>query len=456
MVRGRYDYDIFILGGGTAGSHAALLLAAEGKRVGLAEPNEIGGYEATTGYGLRAPLLEAGRLFSAIRGSGEIGIRGGSVGYNFPTIRDWSMRRDVRAPHVTRENLERAGVRVYGAGARFIGPHELSVGRQHVTSAQFLVATGSVPVVPASISGLDRIGYLTPETAIGLLKPPKSVFIIGGGKTGVEFAGLFASFGSHVSVAEVSPRLLPDEDAEAGDALKRSLEAAGGDVLTSARLTSVSKDGTLHRVTYLRGDVEHIVKAEAVLLAAGREPHCDLGLENAEIDYSPLGIAVNGYLQTSAKHVYAAGSVAGTVRGAEGALTESEAAAANLLRRDKVTPAYASVPRVVYGQPIVARVGVNEADALRKDIAITTARVELAATVAGRAARDPGSVTLVADKKGVLVGATAIARDAGETINSLAVAVEAGMNVEALARLSLAYGSAGEAITAAARTLVRG
>jgi pyruvate/2-oxoglutarate dehydrogenase complex dihydrolipoamide dehydrogenase (E3) component len=452
-LKPKYDYDIFIIGGGTAGVRAAEILALDGKRVGIAEPGKLGGFEANYGYGERAPLVNAAKLYTQIKRANEMGIRGGSVGYNYPTLREWSEQaRQPDRSAVVKQRLEALGVSMYESAARFIGPHEVALGRQHIVSRQFLIASGSSVAVPTTISGLESIAYLTPSTATDLLKPPKSLFIIGGGKTGVELAGLFMSFGTTVYIAEIAPRLLPEEDADASDRLKAEIEERGGEVLSSTRVTSVVKESLMHRIIYLRGDVEHVIKAEHILLAGGRRPNLDLGLENAEVDYTPLGITVSGTLQTSSKHIYSAGSINGTVRGPEGARYEAELAAQNLIKRDKLAASYAALPVVVYSQPSVARVGVNEGEALRKDIACRTATVNLADTVANSAGRTNGFLKLVADKKGIVIGATAVGCSP-DVINSLTMAIAAAMSVSALAHIPFAYGSDGEAVTLAAQKL---
>lgn len=459
MLRNKYDYDFFILGGGAAGVRAAIVLAESGKRVGLAEPKELGGYELNEGYGERAPLVQAANLYARVK-SATNGLRGGSVGYNYPTIREWSRSsnealKPSSGADSLKSQLTKAGVTVYTASARFIGSHEVALGRQHVSSGQFLIATGSEVNVPANIEGLSGVAYLTPGTAADLLKPPKSIFIIGGGKTGVEYAGLFSSFGSTVYIAEIAPRLLPEEDIEAGDAIKKVLESRGSEVLSSTRVTSVSKEGTVHRITYLRGDVEHVVKAEHILLAGGRTPNTDLGLDNAEVDHSPLGVTVGPSLQTSSKHIFAAGSVNGNVRGPEGAVLEAEIAANNMVRRDKLSVTYDAIPTVIYSQPAVARVGVNEGEALRKDIPILVASVDLAQTVSGRAAESTGRIKLIADNKGLLIGAVIVGSHAADAIDALTVAITAKFTIEQLVRTPLSYGSLGEGIQLAARQLLK-
>ena len=130
----------------------------------------------------------------------------------------------------------------------------------------------------------------------------------------------------------------------------------GVTVLTSTRVTKVSKDALMKRVTYTRGDVEQSVKVDEVLLATGKMPMIDIGLENAGVEYTPKGIEVNEYLQTSAKHIYAAGDVLGKYMYTHVALLESRIAAHNMLHRDKHSPLYVAIPRVKHTTPEIASV----------------------------------------------------------------------------------------------------
>ena len=157
------------------------------------------------------------------------------------------------------------------------------------------------------------------------------MFVIGGGAVGLEFARLFSAFGSKVYVAEIAPRLLPREDQEVGELAAKVLsEEYGIKPLTETRVIRVSKEAMAKRVTFLRGREEHSVKVEEILLATGKTPQVDIGLENAGVEYSPLGIEVNDHLQTSAKHIYAAGDVLGGFGLTHVALMESRIVAHNI------------------------------------------------------------------------------------------------------------------------------
>lgn len=443
----KFDYDVVVIGGGQAGTAAARTLAAGGQRVALINDSGLGGRAVRGGDIARRTLLSAARAYREVKDAGDIGIRGGTVGYNYPTLREW--KRGVQATArglVTAASLKDAGIMVIEGNARFVDGHTVSVERRRISAGSFVIATGSVPVVPANVSGLTRVKYLTPETAGDLLKPPKSLLIIGGGTAGVEYAELFTTFGSKVTVAEVSPRLLPREDADAGELVAARLRNRGTEVLTSTRIVSVSREALLYRVTYLRGDVEHVVKAEHVLVAAGATPALDLGLENAGVESTPLGIGVSNGLQTSAKHIYAAGSVTGGATGAAGSAHEGRIAALNLAGRDKLTVNHGAVPRTVRSNPVVAGVGVNEADMLRKDIAATTRTTPAAAVLDGIIDNADGFVRLVADKRGVLVGATLAVDGSDEAIGMLALAIAQKTTVTDLAGLPFLTSGIGELI----------
>jgi pyruvate/2-oxoglutarate dehydrogenase complex dihydrolipoamide dehydrogenase (E3) component len=174
--------------------------------------------------------------------------------------------------------------------AHFLSPNEITVNRRHLSAKNFLVATGAHWAVP-DIQGLDKINYLTPRTILESIRPPKSLFIIGGGGIGVEIAQLMAIFGTKVYIGEIASRLLPHQDAEVGTLFERTLlEQKGITVLTHTRVLAVAKDGINKRVMITRAGVEKTIRVDEILIAAGRTPTVDLGLENATVKYTPKGI----------------------------------------------------------------------------------------------------------------------------------------------------------------------
>jgi pyruvate/2-oxoglutarate dehydrogenase complex dihydrolipoamide dehydrogenase (E3) component len=192
-----------------------------------------------------------------------------------------------------------------------------------------------------------------------------------------------------------------------------------------------------------------------VLVATGRKPNVDLGLENASVAYTPKGIEVNEYLQTSARHIFAAGDVLGQNTETHTALLQSRVAAHNLFSKNKAIPDYTATPRLVFSSPVVASVGLSEDDCLRRDLPISTAIAPLSIIVRSNVSdTSDGFVKIIADKKGVIIGATVVAPAAGEIIHELGLAVKYRMTAVELAETPHAFLSWSEAVRVAASKLV--
>ncbi|PLS80948.1 hypothetical protein CYG49_03675, partial [Candidatus Saccharibacteria bacterium] len=229
-----------------------------------------------------------------------------------------------------------AGITVIEGNAHFISPESITVNRRHFSARQFLIATGSHLAVP-NITGLEQTGYLTYQTALDLFRPPKTLFIIGAGSFGCEMAELFSIFGTRVYLADIAPRLLPNEDLETSELVSDIFtQKRGMTLLTSSKILQVAKEGLLKKVTFQRGGEEHTVKVNEILLATGMMPNTDIGLENADVEYLPKGIIVDKNLLTSNKNIYAIGDVTGGYNYNHVATYESRVAAHNILHRDKV------------------------------------------------------------------------------------------------------------------------
>jgi len=185
-------------------------------------------------------------------------------------------------------------------------------------------------------------------------------------------------------------------------------------------------------------------------------PNIDLGLENASVAYTPKGIEVNEQLQTSVKHIYAAGDVLGRDSHTHTALLESRIAAHNMFERTKATPDYTATPNVIFTFPEIARVGLSEDDCRRRDLAVNKAIAPLSIIARSNTAdfRD-GFVKLITDKKGVVLGGTVVAPSAAELIHEIGVAVKLGLTAKQLADLPHAFLSWSEAIRVAAQKLAQ-
>jgi len=450
-----FDYDLIVIGSGAGGSAAANIVANEGKKVAIIESDTFGGDSPNWSDVPTKALLHAANLYDEACHGAKFGLRSATLGYNYPSIRAW---KDLAVKRTgaggNRHYYESQGIDTFNDVAHFLSPNEITVNRRHLSASNFLIATGSQWVIP-DIAGIDKIKYLTPRTILEEIKPPKSLLIIGGGDTGVEIAQLMATFGTKVYIAEKAGRLLPHRDSEAGDLMERILsEQKGVTVLTHSRVLSVEKDGLLKRAVISRADTEKSIRIDEILVAAGRAPSIDLGLENAGVKFTDKGIDVNDFLQTNVKHIYAAGDVLGRGNHTHTALLESRVVANNILHRTKIAPDYTATSEIVFTNPEIATVGLSEDDCLKRDLPINKAIAPLNIIARSNTSdfRD-GFVKIITDKKGVILGSTIVAPHAGEIIHELALAVKYNLTAAQIADTPHAFLSWSEAVRVAADKL---
>jgi len=450
-----FDYDLIVIGSGAGGSAAATIAARAGKRVAIVEADTFGGDSPNWSDVPTKALLHVARLYDEARHGAKFGLRTATLGYNYPSIRAWkelAVQRTGAAGN--RKFYENHGISAYNATAHFLSPNEISVNRRHLSASHFLIATGSSWKTP-NIQGLTDVAFFTPRTILEAIRPPKSLFIIGGGSHGVEIAQMMATFGTKVYIAEQASRILPKQDPEVGELLEKVLtEQKGVTVLAHSRVLSVVKDGLGKKILISRGGVEKYVKADEILVAAGRAPNLDLGLENASVKYTPKGIEVNDTLQTSVKHIYAAGDVLGRDSHTHTAILESRIAAHNMFEKAKAIPDYTATPGIIFTHPEVAHVGLSEDDCRKRDLAIKKAIAPLSIIARSNTAdfRD-GFVKLITDKKGAVLGGTIVAPHASEMIHEIGLAVKHGLTAAQVADTPHAFLSWSEAIRVAASKL---
>lgn len=450
-----FDYDLIVIGSGAGGSAAATITARAGKKVAIIEADTFGGDSPNFSDVPTKALLHAAHVYDEAKRGAKFGLRSSTLGYNYPSLRNW---KDLAVKRTgaggSRKFYEQNHIDAYHGKAHFLSPHEITVNRKHFSARQFLIATGSEWVAP-KIQGLDAINYHTPRTLLEVARPPKSLYVIGGGQTGVELAQLMAIFGTKVYIAEIAGRLLPQFDSEVGEGMAEVLsEQKGVTILTETRTLSAIKDGLGKKVTYSRGGHEKTVRVDEVLVVTGRMPSVDLGLENATVAYTPKGITVTETLQTSVKHIYAAGDVLGRNSYTHSALLESRVAAHNLLHRNQIAPDYTATPRVMFTYPGVAHVGLSEDDCERRAMDIKKAVAPLNIIARSNTANyADGFVKIVTDRKGTILGATVVAPQASEMIHELGLAVKYGLTAAQVADTPHAFLSWSEAVRVAAGRL---
>jgi len=447
----RFDFDLIVIGSGGGGGVAAHLAANEGKKVGLIEAHRLGGDAPLAGSIPTEALLKAAKTVETIQFAHQFGIRATGVNLNYRSIQAWKDKA-IAATGVYNESstFKHEGITIFKGRAHFLGPWEVSLGLKHLKARKFLIATGSLPFMP-DIHGLDQTGFITYKQASSLIKLPKSIFIIGGGHKAYEYSQIFSAFGVRVHVAEIHDHLLPSEDPEAGDSAEAALAKRGIRVHTGAKVIQVSGNTSRKIVTFEQQGQQHHVVVEEIMVAAGKQPNIDLGLENIGIRYNEAGISVNRSMQTRQKHIYAAGGVLGIDYSTHTAIQQGRVAIHNMYHRKKIAMSYHAIPRCYSGHPEIACVGISEWQARLTGEIYQTSIAPIG--ILGRAITSnysQGIVKIIANQNGVILGASIVAPHASEMLPELTFAIQHHQNACAVANTVHAFPTWGEAIRIAA------
>jgi pyruvate/2-oxoglutarate dehydrogenase complex dihydrolipoamide dehydrogenase (E3) component len=452
-----YDYDVIVIGSGAGGTVCARLLAKAGKSVAIVESHKLGGECPHSACIPTKALLESAHMYHKVRNSEKLGLRGSTVGFNYPRVKAW---KNAAIKHTgvadSESSLHKAGINVIHGSAHFIDPHTITVGRARFKAKQFVVATGAEPSVP-NIPGLLASDILTYKDALELTRPPKSIAIVGGGPVGVEFASIFGSFGSKVYLIEKAAHLLSREDPAVGEAVHKNLEEKY-DVtcIERATLQSVAKRGNKQQLILKVKGKLHTIVVDELMFATGKKPTTDIGLENAGVKYSDSGVTVNACLRTSAKHIFAVGDVIGSYQFTHVSLYQGRLAAHNLLHAKKqVMPDYSAVPRVVFSSPEVATVGLSAAEIKEEKVSTKSVTTDINIVSKSYTTQTTnGFVKVTINKKtGVLLSASIVAPNASEMIHELTLAIANRLTAADVAKTLHAFPTWSEAIRVACTKL---
>ena len=450
----KFDYQYIVIGSGAAGSAAALLAASLKVKTAIIEANRWGG----AGLNYRDVPYLAALKFSqgytrAVEGA-RFGLSTKSLRYNYPTALNWQATAMRRAGGNSKKVFEEAGIDCYKGFAQFINSHEIAVGDKQLRGAKFLLATGST-LAANGITGTESVACWTPDTALKMAKLPKSVVIVGGGATGCELAEYFAALGVKTVLFEAEERILPREDADVSAVITKHLQQdLGVKVLASARVVALEPAEKMKRVVFLRGSQEKALRVGAVVLATSPEPQTDFGLENAGVKFTYRGIKVNKNLQTSCKHIWAAGDAIGGESSTEKANYEGRLATLNAIKKTGSMINYTGFTRMTDTYPRVAKVGLNEMECKQLKLKPKVAKVELKELCAANVTDfREGFVKLIANRKKQILGATIVAPEADLIAQEVALALKSGLKAEELAGIPHVATSWSEAVRIAARKL---
>ena len=454
-------YEVVILGGGSAGERAAMLLAAGGQRVALVEERLVGGECPYFACMPSKAMLAAAELRQSIRHTAVIV---GAISRPLALDSDREayaaavIRRNVVAQHQDDsgavERLQSKGVRVIKGRGRIEEPGVLAAGGLRIGWRDLVIATGARPRDP-SIAGLGTVPFWNSEHFYSSDELPASAVIIGGGAVGCEIAQVLTRFGCRVTLVQHSPQLLSREEPAVAAALAAALRADGVDVRLSVKVLSVVPVLGGARLTLDDGSAATV---DRVIVAAGKRANTDgIGLEHLDIELDARGhLPVDDHCRVTGRpNLWGAGDVTGLALYTHTANYHARTIAANLLGKDARADLRA-IPRGVYTEPAVASVGLTSLAARARGHDVAVATFPLGDTArAFLKGEKTGMLLLVADKRDrILLGAAAIGSHVEEIIGEAALAIRARVPLEVLADLVHPFPTYSEAYEPPFRELV--
>jgi len=417
-------YDIIVLGGGPGGYVAAIKAAQLGAKVALIEKEVVGGICLNHGCIPTKTLLKNAKVYKTVKHALDYGVMiDGAISF------DWSLmlkRKDLVVKKLTTGVaglLKKNGVEVFSGYGKVLSAKQVEVNGEVLEAKNLILATGASPIVPP-IPGLkeayEKKIAVTSRELLQIKDAPKNLVIIGGGVIGIEFATIFSSLGSKVTIIEKLDGILPMMDDDIRNAYAKILKRDGIEIFTDAEVKAVND----HEVTYSYQGNEVKINADTVLISVGMRPNT-AGLEVLNLKMDRSAILTNDQLQTSVPNVYAIGDVNGKYMLAHVASAEGLVAAEHIMGH-KAAMKYDRVPNAVYGSPEIATIGLTEKEAKAKDLKYKVSTFPLLAS--GKAMADnekDGFIKMiVSEQYKEILGVHILSYNASDLIAEIGVTLE--------------------------------
>ena len=461
------EFDLVVIGGGSAGYAAARTAAALGARTAVIEGGkEIGGLCILRGCMPSKSFLESAHRWHDIQRAREFGLEVKPIKVNMKCIQ-------ARKQHLVGGFASYRTKQLRGGKFSFIRGHasfldattllvERGTKRELVTALSFIIATGSV-ITHVPVPGLWETGCLTSDTALDAERIPKRLAVLGGGVIAVELGQFFARVGSQTTILQRSKRLVRSYDPDVSRELERAMKAEGIDVRTSVKLLEVRKTGKGKKILFQRGTKREEIVVDEILYALGREPALKgLKLENAGIELTDGKLKVDETMATASPHIYAVGDTVGPHEVVHIAIQQGEIAARNAI--DHVRGDHQVKEKfdgrlntlVAFTDPEIASVGLTEMEATAKGIDYLTAKYPFddhgKSLIGGY---EFGFVKLLAEKsRGEIIGAQIIGPHASDLIHELIAVMRYRGTVEELAQMPHYHPTLAEIVTYPAEELM--
>jgi mercuric reductase len=450
-------FDLVVLGGGSAARDAAKTAARDhGARVALVESERWGGSCPNVACTPTKAYLVAAELAHGVNHlAARIGVDTCPARVDLARVRAWKESIKKTQEQWVAE-LRADGFATFDGEAALVDAHTVRVGGVEVEGERMLIATGSRTAVPP-VDGIDGIDWIDHVSALELDEVPASLLVVGAGAVGLEFGQTFSRFGSQVTIVDAADRVAPLADAGASATLAAALRDEGIELATSVFVQRVRRDGDKIAATIAPrdGSDPYEVRAEKVLLAAGRNPNVEgLNLEAVGIETTRTGIAVDEHLRTSVKGVWAAGDVTAFAQFTPVAQYQARVAVADMFGTDEATADYSVLPTSIFTDPELGGVGLTEEQARKAGHDVGVGKNEQVRRFSYIDAKH-GLFKVVYDRSDMkLLGLHVVSRSAGDVVQGFSLALRLGVTVDDLARMHHVFPTFGEGVKAAAEQAV--
>ncbi len=452
------EYDVCVIGAGSAGLVAATTANRLGAKTSLIESNTIGGECLNSGCIPSKTFLHSANLFFDSKNAADLGLPAAAAGKPDLGKIMGHVRNviDSMAKTENEETFTKMGIDVYPGKSCFISKNILSIDGKEISSKYFIICTGSLPVIPP-IETLQDIPYLTNINFWDQDKLPRRTLIMGAGPIGIELGQALSRLGSEVYIATRSGRILQKEDDEIAIAMKEILISEGVNFLDNVRINHFEKDGLRINVKYNKNGSKDELTVDTVLVAIGRKPNiAELKLENAGVEYKKEGIIVSDELKTTTKNIYACGDAIGKYLFTHAASYYAEIAINNIMKKEKITILQSIMPWVTFTDPEIAHIGLTEKEASEKFSDITVLHTDATLDRFVTESKTKGFLKIILDKNDTIIGAHAICARAGDKLQTLTIAMQQGITIQQFVRTVYPYPTFSEIIKKSFTRYLRG
>jgi len=450
------DFDLLIIGSGSAAFSAAIKASEYGAKVGMIERGTVGGTCVNIGCVPSKTLLRAAEINYSAKTNPFLGLKTSAQEVDLAAL---IKQKDELVSELRNQKyinlIEEYGIILIEGEAVFINENQIDVNGKTLSAKRFMIATGASPSIP-SINGLEEVDYLTSTSLLELEKIPKRLTVLGSGYIGLELGQLLHHLGSEVTLIQRSERLLKEYDPEISDSAEKALINQGITFIKGAHYERVEQEGEIKKVYIKIDSEEKVVESDQLLIATGRKPNTEtLNLAKAGVEIGSRNeIKINEYAQTSNEKIYAAGDVTYGPQFVYVAAYEGGIVADNAIGGLNRKLDLSVIPGVTFTNPSIATVGLTEKQAKEKGYEVKTSVLQLDAVPRAIVNHETtGVFKLIADAKTLkILGAHIVAENAGEVIYAATLAVKFGLTIEDLKETMAPYLTMAEGLKLAALT----